>query len=211
MSPEQQNASQQEILATAARLFSRHGFEGVSLSAIASAAGTSKANVLYHFTSKDQLYIQVMETCCSQVLGSLESELGGDGPIEERIRAFAASHLEHLLEKPELNRLIMRELQHGDGDRGRELAQGVLRQHFNGIVEHIRSAQGDGVIRADIDPAILVLTLFGGNQFFFAHRDHLRTNENCRNFIEDPEHFTRQLVDILFNGVALNPAQTSEE
>lgn len=200
MTPESQRASHQEILTVAARLFSRHGFDGVSLSAIANAAGTSKANVLYHFTSKDQLYIKVIEASCVEVMGALALALDSAASIGDRLQDVASRHLEHLLEKPDLNRLILRELQHGDGERVHELVHGVLREHFNGIVDHVRSAQASGGIRSDIDPAVLVMSLLGSNLFFFAHREHLRVNENCEPFVDNPEFFSRELINILLGG-----------
>lgn len=44
------------ILATAARLFSTHGYEHTPLSHVAREANVSKALVLWHFASKEQLF-----------------------------------------------------------------------------------------------------------------------------------------------------------
>jgi len=45
-----------KILAAATRLFAREGYEGASMSAIASAAGTTKPVLYDHFNSKDALF-----------------------------------------------------------------------------------------------------------------------------------------------------------
>jgi TetR/AcrR family transcriptional regulator len=51
----------QRILAVAERLFGERGFNGVSISHIADAAGVSKANVFHHYSSKLSLYEAVLQ------------------------------------------------------------------------------------------------------------------------------------------------------
>ena len=201
MPPRQSTASQQDILVAASRLFADHGFDGVSLSAIARLAGTSKANILYHFSSKDTLYIRVLEDSCIEVMDALEMELNATSDIQQRLARFAERHLQGLLERADIGRLIMRELQDRDNPRGRELANGVLRNHFNAIVGHIESAQAQGTIRANIDPAVLIATILGADSFFFGNREHLRDNEKCQGFVDEPGRFTCGMVDILLNGI----------
>jgi len=45
-----------EILAVAMELFAQHGYDGVSTADIAAAAGLSQSVVLYHFSSKENLW-----------------------------------------------------------------------------------------------------------------------------------------------------------
>ncbi|HWR87919.1 MAG TPA: helix-turn-helix domain-containing protein, partial [Acidiferrobacterales bacterium] len=52
------------ILVVAETLFAEHGFDAVSMNAIAEAAGVSKANVFHHFTCKNDLYIAVLRNAC---------------------------------------------------------------------------------------------------------------------------------------------------
>ena len=48
------------IMRAALDLFSRYGRHGTSVDQIASAAGLSKSNLLYHFSNKDDLYVCVL-------------------------------------------------------------------------------------------------------------------------------------------------------
>ena len=54
----------ERILEAAESLFSERGFDAVSMSDIAAAAGVCKANVFHHFTSKNELYIAVLRNAC---------------------------------------------------------------------------------------------------------------------------------------------------
>lgn len=56
-------AVKEHVVEVAHELFARRGIDGVSLSEIATAAGTSKANVVHHFGTKDGLYA----ACLAQI------------------------------------------------------------------------------------------------------------------------------------------------
>ncbi len=54
------------IANAAAKLFTTHGYEGVNMDQVASAAKVSKATVYRHFDSKDDLYVHIIERLCDQ-------------------------------------------------------------------------------------------------------------------------------------------------
>ena len=51
------SAGEAAILDAAVRLFSRHGYDGVSMRSVAREAGVSKSNIYHHFESKEALYL----------------------------------------------------------------------------------------------------------------------------------------------------------
>jgi AcrR family transcriptional regulator len=51
----------QEIIDTATRLFAYQGFEGTTTRQIIAESKTSDPLLYYHFKSKDDLYIQIVE------------------------------------------------------------------------------------------------------------------------------------------------------
>jgi TetR/AcrR family transcriptional repressor of mexJK operon len=56
------------ILDAAMRLFPARGYDGVSVDAIAQAAGVSKLTVYSHFTDKEALFRASVIECCAQLL-----------------------------------------------------------------------------------------------------------------------------------------------
>src|SRR4030065_1687382 len=88
----------ERILATAESLFAEHGFDAVSMNAIAEAAGVSKANVFHHFISKNDLYLAVLRNACRDSAQHLD-DLGNDQEtLAARLPQVARAHLANLLD-----------------------------------------------------------------------------------------------------------------
>ena len=110
------------ILAAAEALFAELGFEAVSMSAIAEAAGVSKANVFHHFSTKKDLYIAVVRSACRDASQHLD-EFGDESALlAERFAAFAGAHLAGLTKRAPVTRLILHELLGGNPHQARDLA-----------------------------------------------------------------------------------------
>jgi TetR/AcrR family transcriptional regulator len=150
-------ARRRRLLAEAIRLFGRHGFEGTSLDAVASAAGVRKQTLLYYFPSKvDLLRACVQETSERVALAlteALEEETSGSGKAEAVVRTvFRLAE-----EWPEFAQFI-REA----GRLGPEVVES-----FAAVLEPLRlralafleSGIKDGQIRSQ-DPALLLFTLY---------------------------------------------------
>lgn len=69
----------ERILNEAVALFGAHGYAGTSLADIASAADISKAGLLHHFSSKDELFAQVLARRDREDVADL-FELVGEDP-----------------------------------------------------------------------------------------------------------------------------------
>jgi len=57
--PEQKDERRRAILESAAALFSEHGYDGVSLSAIARGAGLAKSNLYNYFDTKEDIFLTI--------------------------------------------------------------------------------------------------------------------------------------------------------
>ena len=64
--------TRQRLIEASIDLFSRHGFDGTSLSSIADRAGVTQPTLNYHFGTKEQLYRDVIRYCGSQWIGAIE-------------------------------------------------------------------------------------------------------------------------------------------
>ena len=104
----------QNILAAATAVFRARGYEAASMAEIAVQAGGSKATLYSYFSSKDDLFRQVMkmqaEEKMSKAFGSLES--GED--LRLTLQRFGENYLSTIL-SPDL--LVLRSIVMGEGPR----------------------------------------------------------------------------------------------
>jgi AcrR family transcriptional regulator len=78
------------LLRSAAQLFARHGFDGVSLDAVAEEAGFSKGAVYWHFSSKQELLASLLELHAEERLDAVRSLLAVPMTLDKRIDQVAA-------------------------------------------------------------------------------------------------------------------------
>ena len=78
------------ILDAAKRLFTTHGFDGVSMDQIATEAGVSKLTVYSHFGDKESLFGAAVRAKCEEQLPSELFLVGGlEGDLREKLTTIA--------------------------------------------------------------------------------------------------------------------------
>jgi AcrR family transcriptional regulator len=85
------------ILATAASRFRRQGFERTSVREIAQAMGMTSGSLFYHFASKEDLLVAIMEEGVRDIMQSVRDGLAGEARLPERLLSMVRSHLKALL------------------------------------------------------------------------------------------------------------------
>ena len=94
----------EQILKVAGQLFMEHGFNAVTMEAIAEAAPVSKPTLYNHFENKAALFFAVMEARADFLFHTIEGEIRHDRPIAETLTKMARSFLEIVL-RPEAIRM----------------------------------------------------------------------------------------------------------
>lgn len=69
---DQSNDTKSKIIETARVLFAEHGFEGASIRDIARAAEVNVASVNYHFSSKEKLFMEILQTAYIQCAAEMK-------------------------------------------------------------------------------------------------------------------------------------------
>lgn len=139
---------QKRARAAAVRLFSRHGFEGTSVQAIADEVGTSKQALLYHFASKEGLRAaaleEMVETWRAVLPRFLSTLTEKETPFEEALTEI----LEFARAEPAYPRFLIQELL--SGARHPALEDVATWLAFGAA--YIRQRQADGVVAPEVDP-----------------------------------------------------------
>lgn len=95
------STSQEDLRRIALAEFATAGYAGTSLQRIAELAGLSKASVLYHYGSKEQLLEAAIGPAIdrmAQILGILETHGLAEGRSDDFLEQFVDFLLEHRLE-----------------------------------------------------------------------------------------------------------------
>ncbi len=107
-----QAENEHRIVSTALEVFSKYGFRGSTVDQIAVAAGMSKANVLYYYKSKADIYLAVLEDTLETWLNPLtDLDRRGDALLEIRQYIFAKLKLSRT--SPAASRLFANEILQG--------------------------------------------------------------------------------------------------
>lgn len=85
------------ILKAAAKLFREHGYERTSVRQIAEALGMTSGSLFYHFATKEELLVAVMEEGVRDIMRGVQNGLAGESCLPERMLAMVRCHLTALL------------------------------------------------------------------------------------------------------------------
>ncbi len=94
---EKQARTRAELIATAAGVFARRGYEGASVEEIAEQAGYSHGAVYSNFAGKSDLFLAVFEQYMAdraQELAATQAGIDDEAPLETRARALADQWME---------------------------------------------------------------------------------------------------------------------
>jgi AcrR family transcriptional regulator len=156
--------SRETLLDAAEALFSERGYDGVSLSEIAAAAGLSRGTPNYFFGSKEQLYQSVLERVFADrqaataeairpVVAWCERE-GDAGGLRRALTAGMEGYMRFLLDRPAFGRFIGWEELAG-GRRLKEVNQGSTA--LSDAFTQVRSvARQRGLASFPVEDAVLL-------------------------------------------------------
>ena len=158
-----------QILDEATRLFAERGYDGTSMSDLATSVGLRKASLFHHFASKEQLKSAVLDRLVREVGGAIMSAASADAKFDERLDALTDAIVDTMVSRPFAARLVVREAMdwskaHPHG------AQEVFDMIFivlNAAEKFVQAGQADGVFVAG-DARQLILTLVGAHFLPFA-------------------------------------------
>jgi AcrR family transcriptional regulator len=87
-----------ELLRVSARLFREKGFDGTTIRDISSAAGMHSGSPFYHFKTKQDILVAVMEQGLAEGLRPLQEAAASAGPAERRFARMVRAQIGTILE-----------------------------------------------------------------------------------------------------------------
>jgi TetR/AcrR family transcriptional regulator len=149
------------VISAALESFATYGFEGTSTRGIATSAGVTHTLVIYHFHSKEELWVAAMEaaleTYTTEIRVNLETS--AQGPAKEGLARFIEQFIRMSARYPQVHCILTNEANQGT-QRLEWVIDKYLRWHFNTVRDLIRRGQGEGTVR-ECDPARLYYLIVG--------------------------------------------------
>ncbi len=171
--PRRRNAARTKakILAAATREFMERGLNGARIDRIAARTRTNKRMIYYYFKSKERLYIAVLENAYRKIREAEKQLKLDDLPPLEAIRLLAEFTCDYHWRNPQLAKLVVVENIH----KGKYLSRSDSISSLNlSIIDAIRKVlhrgAKAGVLRSDIDPVELHMTISALSLFHVTNR-----------------------------------------
>jgi len=147
------------ILEAAARIFSEKGFHATSMHDIAEAVHLQKASLYYHFNSKQEILIAILDHALDLINSRLESVLDQSLSPDEKLRQAMVSYMQTIAENKNLSAVLLLELRSLDPElKARHASR---REKFEGLWRDlIIEGKKDGIFNS-IDPSMTGRAILG--------------------------------------------------
>ena len=159
------------ILNKAEKLFADSGFGSVSMTNIANACNMSKANLYHHFSSKEDLYTQILIRAQKNTQNILEKTKKITGTYIEKIEFFINEHLNQMLKDPMKYKLLAREFSDLGLTSRAMPSVGLMEQNLSQIVDLIDQAKKTKEIIETTDSRLLAYQLLSPNLTYITHQN----------------------------------------
>lgn len=160
--------TKERILSEATQLFHEKGFGTTSISDILSATELKKGSLYFHFPSKEEIGLAVLEKAKEGFKGAMDSSLVGATPGECLTHYFESVFKKHKKSKFHKGCLFGNTaLEVSDSEEGyAQIIESIFAQWLERLEDVIADAQGQGQVRDDLDANMLahhiVATIEGG-------------------------------------------------
>ena len=183
-----------KIMEAALDVFSRDGFRGATLDRIARVAKMSKPNLLYYFSSKEDIHIALLTALLDLWLAPLH-ELNAEGDPRTELSTYIHRKLQMSRDFPRESRLFANEVLRG-AQHIEQLLKNDLHDLVNDKSRIIQSWIDSGKI-APCDPRHIIFAIWATTQHYADFdaqiRSILRQKDDDQSHFADAEQFLTTL------------------
>ena len=159
-----------EILDAARAVFSKRGFNDVTVDEIAAEAGLAKATVYQYFPSKQDIYLAALRAGIHQLLERTEAAMKGVEGARAKIEAFVRTRLEYLHQHQEFFAVYHAQF-------GNVMHPASLNEEFRTLYrrqfENLLAALQQGIKRgelAKVNAEVLAIAIYESTRGVMVHR-----------------------------------------
>lgn len=157
--------SRREILRVAEEIFAKKGYVATSTREIAEAVGVTKGLLFYHFRTKQQLYLTVIENLTDSLSRlAIPEQLPGLDRMAH-IRSFIEGWTDFLAKHPDAQKLLTRELM-DEGKFHKKIVEDYIKPLYDFGISFINDGIKEGVFRP-VDAFQFLQMLTSTNVIYF--------------------------------------------
>lgn len=161
--------TRERILASAARVFARRGFQRATLDQVAADAGLTKGAIYWHFKSKNDLFFAILDSRLRQdtapLLGDLHKLVTEGGDAQAALAAMFAAGMQRCTTDPDWPKLYLECLAHARDPDVRERLGAFYDEVWALSRGFTTQLQAHGLTAPGVDPqvaAVFWTALFDG-------------------------------------------------
>lgn len=175
------------IVAEAARLYARRGFQGASVADLASACGSSKSLIYHYFPAKDDILYEVMAAHLDALVDAADDAMQA-GSAEERLRSLTHAFMRLYAGAQDSHKVLLNELDNLPPERRAEVV--AKQRRIIAVVETLVLE-----IRPDANPITLPITMLFFGMINWTHT-WFRPDGGM-----DADELADLTVDLMLNGL----------
>lgn len=180
------------IIRSAIKVFSEYGLDGTKMELVAKEAGIGKGTIYEYFTSKEQLFEEMIIYSVESYSQGLKENMDQGNNIEEKLLNYTAYNIDFFNKNLDMLLMAMQINFFSQEMRKHMIEQGLaIFQHCRDMVA---KAQVKGELRPDLDPELASFLINGTIEQFTKQRLFCKKNPP-----NQPDH--RALVDIMLHGL----------
>jgi AcrR family transcriptional regulator len=151
-----------QILKSAVRVFARSNYRAAKVAEIAAEAGISEALLYKFFTSKQAIFLEILQHMSERIVASWQEEVDREEDTLEALRNMGTTYFERMKKHPEELRVQFQAISE---IADKEIAERLREDHENYvhfITKVIRKGMRQGSVRKDLDVHMLGFLFDGG-------------------------------------------------
>lgn len=102
--------TKKSIIDASIKMFAKYGFDKTSVDDIANAAGTAKGTLYYHFKSKDEILLELMERGIEDFSSTLRKKVETGRDPNEKIDIIIETQLDYFFRYRDFCRILLTEI-----------------------------------------------------------------------------------------------------
>jgi AcrR family transcriptional regulator len=168
MSTVETEDTRKKILKAARQVFVEKGIDGARMQEIADRAGVNKALLHYYYSSKENLYQEIIQSVFMQFFENVTQIMNSSCPIEEQIRFFIEQHINFIEQNRDFLKLLGFEIMRENESFFDNFEQAIKKtfQFPERLVNLLLKGMDEGVIRKH-NPRQTIISIVSMNVFFF--------------------------------------------